>query len=164
MGNHNSGPRRRANVIQAMHGVTRRDRLNVAEPHAPNGPVRRPRELSARARHVWKTIAPLCIEMGTLTAADVPAFARLCELQATAEAASAQKSAPGFALFLYTTTVDSAGNEHQRVQVHPAIRLESETSAKLRPYYDFFGLTPTGRPRVQVTKKDAPSKWAGLLK
>ena len=104
--------------------------------------------------------------MGTLTVADVPAFARMCELQATAEAASAHKAEPGFSLFLFTTVVDGAGNMHPQVKVHPAIKLEGETAVKLRPYYDYFGMTPSGRARLRVPKKaeEPPSKWAGALR
>src|SRR4029450_10246016 len=98
MGNANSGPRPRPQALQLLRGVTRKDRLNPDEPR-PDGPVWKPRELSAGAAGVWDRIAPVCLQMGTLTAADVPAFVRLCELQATAEAASAQKDVPGFAIF-----------------------------------------------------------------
>ena len=61
-----------------------------------------------------------------------------------------------------TTMVDSAGNEHQQVKVHPALKLESDTATKLRPFYDYFGMTPTGRARIHVPKSEAPSKWADL--
>jgi P27 family predicted phage terminase small subunit len=167
MGNANSGPRATPTALKLLRGTTRKDRLNPHEPEAPKGPVEAPESLTPPARAVWEKIAPICIAMGTLTQADVTAFARFCELQATAQEASSHKSRPGFSLFLYTTMVDSAGNEHQQVKIHPAIRLEGETAVKLRPYYDYFGLTPSGRARLQV-KKDSQepeeSKWAGAIK
>ena len=131
----------------------------------PEGAVEMPQTLSGPAKVVWEAIAPVCQQMGTLTLADVQAFAKLCELEATAQAASAQKDVEGFSLFLLTTITDSAGNEHPKVQIHPAIKLEGETSVKLRPYYDYFGMTPSGRARIAVPKPDdAPkSKWAGAL-
>jgi P27 family predicted phage terminase small subunit len=153
---------RKPNALKVLQGVTRRDRLNPDEPR-PSGEVVKPGELSGGAGLVWDRLAPVCLQMGTLTCADVPAFARLCELQATAEAASGQKDRPGFSIFLHTTMVDSAGNEHQQVKVHPAIRIEGETAQKLRPYYDYFGMTPSGRARLSVKKADVPvSKWANL--
>ena len=98
----------------------------------------------------------------TLTPADVRPFARLCELEATAVEASRQKDAPGFGMF----TLSEDYNGAPKVGVHAAIKVERETSVALRPYYEYFGLTPSSRARIQVPKgADAPvSKWAGLLK
>jgi phage terminase small subunit len=116
----------------------------------------KPETLSIGAGVVWDWLAPMCLAMGTLTAADVPAFAKLCELEATAIAASQQKDRPGFTVFLHTTMVDSAGNEHQQVKIHPAIKLEGETAVKLRPYYEYFGLTPA---RTRKPTKDPVNPW-----
>lgn len=157
-----SGRRPKPTAIHKLNGNPSKKKLNENEP-MPAGEVVKPEELSGAASGVWDRLAPVCLQMGTLTVADVPAFVRLCELQATAEAASAQKDAPGFAIFLYTTMVDSAGNEHQQVKVHPAIKIEGETAVKLRPYYDYFGMTPSGRARIHVPKPEQPvSKWAGI--
>ncbi len=165
MGNQNSGPKRAPNALQALRGVTRRDRLNPFEPKALGGVVM-PDGLSEDMQAVWAWIAPVLLQMGTLTVADVPAFLELCALQVTSRKAQAEKARDGFSIFLQTSTVDSAGNEHQNVKIHPAIKLEGETANKLRPYYDYFGMTPSGRARLTVPKTDeAPaSKWAGVLK
>lgn len=166
MGNKNSGARPKPTALKILQGNPGKRALNLDEPIVPQGEVVKPAELSGSAGVVWDRIAPVCLQMGTLTPADVPAFARLCELEATAVAASAQKDTPGFSLFLYTTMVDSAGNEHQQIKVHPAIKIEAETSVKLRPFYDYFGMTPSGRARLHVPKKaeEPVSKWAGALK
>lgn len=126
------------------------------------GPVEKPRDLSTAAGAIWDRVAPICLAMGTLTTADVPAFVRYCELEVTAREASSQKDAPGFAMFTISQDFDGAA----KVGVHAAIKVERETAAALRPYYDFFGMTPTSRARIQVPKKaDEPvSKWAGVLK
>ncbi len=165
MGNANSGRRPQPTELKMLRGNPGQGKLNRDEPKVPEGAVRAPDTLSVAAQVVWAALSPVCLQMGTLTAADVPAFAKLCELEATAQGASAQKDQPGFSLFLLTTMVDSAGNEHVNVKVHPAIKLEGETAVKLRPYFDYFGMTPTGRARLVVPKRDeAPvSKWAGVL-
>jgi len=50
------------------------------------------------------------------------------------------------------------------VQEHPALKLERNTAAALRPYYEKFGLEPVGRARLVVHKDEAPkSKWEGVL-
>jgi P27 family predicted phage terminase small subunit len=162
MGNQNSGPKPQPTAIKLLRGVTRADRLNPLEPKPPTGPVTKPTELSGRAAEVWDELAPVCIEMGTLTPADVLPFVRLCELQATAQEASRQKDAPGFAMF----TVSEDYNGADKVGIHAAIRVERETAIALRPYYEYFGLTPGSRARLTVPKKaeEPVSKWAGALK
>jgi P27 family predicted phage terminase small subunit len=163
MGNRNSGRKPTPTALKLLQGVTRKDRLNPNEPQ-PTGDVVKPKGLSRSAAIVWDDIAPICLAMKTLTVADVPAFASLCELQATFNAAAEEKSRDGFSPFLHTTMVDSAGNEHQNVKEHPAIRLERNTAAALRPYYDYFGMTPSGRAKIHVPKAEQPaSKWAGAL-
>jgi hypothetical protein len=99
--------------------------------------------------------------MGTLTPADLRPFATLCELQATLVQASAQKDAVGFAPF----TLSEDYNGAPKVGTHAALRLERETATTVRPYYEYFGLTPASRARISVPKKSdaAPeSKWAGI--
>jgi hypothetical protein len=120
-------------------------------PTAPAGEVVKPGRLSGPAGVVWDALAPLVLAMGTLTAADVPAFATLCELQATLELASAQKTSSAV-----------------------ATKLERQTAAALRPWLEAFGLTPASRARLQLPAAPAPenpldrflsrtpSKWTEL--
>jgi hypothetical protein len=156
-----SGRRPNPNAVKKIRGNPSKTRIVDREP-IPQGDVVKPMELSGGAALVWDRLAPVCLQMGTLTSADVVTFGRLCELQATAEAASGQKDRPGFSIFLHTTMVDSAGNEHQQVKIHPAIKLEGETAVKLRPYYDYFGMTPPGRARIQVRPTAPVSKWLSV--
>ena len=166
MGNKNSGPRRRPNVVQLLRGVTRKDRLNPREPTPPPGEAEKPTGMSAGASGAWDRLAPLALAMQTLTKADVPAFTTLCELQATMEAASAAKLEPDFRVVSIMYAMDREGKAYVTGEkIHPAIKLEGETAQKIRPYYDYFGLTPTGRARLQVgqARDVAPSKWEGAL-
>lgn len=148
--------------MKIWRGVTRKDRLNPAEPVPPTGDVTKPAGLSTAAQTVWDRLAPICLAMRTLTPADVLPFVRLCELQATAEESSRQKDAPGFAMF----TLSEDYNGAAKVGVHAAIRVERETSVALRPFYEYFGLTPSSRSRIVIAKphEEPVSKWAGALK
>src|SRR5690242_17788325 len=96
MGNHNSGRRPQPTKLTILRGNPSRKRLNENEPCPPAGEVHKPAELSAAAGKVWEELAPMCLAMGTLTPADVRAFATLCELQATFTAAAALKGGPAF--------------------------------------------------------------------
>lgn len=160
MGNHNSGRRPKPTALKVLQGNPGKRHLNALEPKPPAGPVRRPARLSGLAIVVWGELAPIAEAMGTLTTADVKAFATLCELQATLDLASSQKDAEGFAPF----TVSEDFNGAPKIGVHAALKLERETAAALRPYYEKFGLEPVGRARIAVPKQDEPkSKWAGAL-
>src|SRR5262245_57695879 len=140
MGNWNSGRRPQSTALKKLRGNPGKRKFNEREPKPPEGAVEAPETLSGVAKTVWEGLAPIALAMGTLTTADVAAFATLCELEATRRLASAEKSREGFTPFLLTTITDSAGNEHPKVQEHPAIRLERSTAGALRPYYEKFGL------------------------
>ncbi len=165
MGYENSGRRPQPTALKALRGNPGKRRL-PDEVQPPKVAVEMPAGLTPDMQEVWAWIAPGLIHMGTLTVVDVPAFLELCALQVTSRKAQAEKARDGFSIFLQTTMVDSAGNEHQNVKIHPAIKLEGETANKLRPYYDYFGMTPSGRARLTVPKQDEAqaSKWAGVLK
>lgn len=146
-------------ALKVLRGNPGQGRLNEAEPQPPAGDVRRPASLSRDAAVVWDELAPGCIAMRTLTPVDTAAFAKLCELEATARAASAQKDAEGFAPFLLAEDYNGAPT----VKIHPALKLERETVQALRPYYEKFGMEPSGRARIKVPKVDSPeAKWAGM--
>lgn len=161
MGHENCGRRPQPTALTVLRGNPSRKKINENEPRPPSGQVTKPTGLSGGAVVVWDELAPVCLAMGTLTTADLRAFATLCELQATILQASAQKDAEGFAMF----TLSEDYNGAPKVGTHAAVRLERETAQALRPYYEYFGLTPASRARISVKTSDAPqSKWAGQLK
>jgi hypothetical protein len=107
----------------------------------PEGPVVKPAALSPGAAGVWDALSPLCLGMGTLSAADTMAFATLCELQASFTANAQRKGRRGF---------DG--------------RLERALAASLRPFYALFGLEPASRARMPTAPpREVASKWAGAL-
>ena len=164
MGNQNSGRRPKPTALKVLQGNPGKRPLNGLEPKPPAGVVVKP-TLSPMAAAVWDELAPLAQAMGTLTTADIRSFGTLCELQATFTLTTQEKHREGFTPFMVTTAVDSAVTEHMNVKEHPAIKLERDTAAALRPYYEKFGLEPVGRARIQIPKADEPvSKWAGVLK
>jgi P27 family predicted phage terminase small subunit len=160
MGNHNSGRRPKPTALHVLNGNPSRKNLNKNEVRPPAGDPTKPTGLSAGASVVWDELAPVCVAMGTLTTADVAAFASMCELQSTMREASASKD--GRQLFrLQSDPDDSARLE---IVVDAALRLERETAGALRPYYDMFGLNPIARAKISVPKESAPaSKWAGIV-
>lgn len=154
MGNRNSGRKPIPTALKVLRGNPGQRPLNAKEPETPAGEPAKPDGLSADASRVWDQIAPVLLYMRTLTPADAEPFARMCELTVTARASSLRKAEPGFEYF------------SESGQVHGAIRLERDTATALRPYYEYFGMTPSARARIQVApqKEEPVSKWAGVLK
>ena len=143
MGYENCGRRPKSTALKILQGNPGKRRLNPNEIRPPVGEVVKPATLSAGAATVWDEIAPICLYMGTLTAADVKAFARMCELEATWNAIIALKGKKSF-------------KPHRELQL----------ARDLRPYSAIFGLEPASRSRIHVRKPDAEpqAKWAGALK
>jgi hypothetical protein len=127
-------------ALRALRGnpSKRRFRATVA---TPAGPVGQPATLSPGAAEVWEALAPVCLNMGTLSLADALAFATLCELQASFTANAQRKGRRGF----------DAGQERA-------------LAAALRPFYALFALEPASRARMPTAPTRAVvSKWAGAL-
>ncbi len=164
MGNQNSGRRPKPTALKVLQGNPGKRKLNQHEPKPPQGEAKQPKGLSLGAIAVWAELAPLAMAMGTLTTADVRAFATLCELQATFQQITAAKDTKGQLFTLKAEEADSSVPE-MVVFVDNLIRVEREAAAALRPYYERFGLEPVGRARIVLPAKEtAPvSKWAGVL-
>lgn len=145
MGNANSGGRPQPTSLKMLRGNPGQRKLNINEPLPPAGELERPVTLSVGAVAMWEELAPMLVAMGTLTAVDVRPFAALCELQATFTACAQLK--------------DTAPSNF-------SAKLERETATALRPFYEYFGMTPSARARISVPKRaeEPQSKWAGALK
>ena len=163
MGNQNSGRRPQSTAMRILRGDKNKDRYNLAEPKPVKGEVVKPAGLSAGASAVWDEMAPICIEMRTLTPSDTKAFAAYCELQSTLTLASLSKDAK--VLFELHAVNGDDPEGPLKVVIDAVLKLERETSQAIRPFYDYFGLHPLARNKIQVPKaEDAPvSKWAGML-
>lgn len=107
--------------------------------------MERPDTLTVGGCRVWDEVAPLLLYMGTLTRADQQTFVAYCEVQAA-------------------FTAEAQLRDTKPQDFNP--RLLGDLANKLRPFYDYFGMTPSGRARLSVPKqKEEPvSKWAGELK
>jgi len=147
MGFENSGRRPKPTALKVLLGTARKDRLNPLEPKVPEGEVEKPDTLSVEACRVWDSVAPVLLYMGTLTPADQQTFVAYCELQAA---------------FTYQAQL----RDLRPGDFNP--RLLGDLANKLRPFFDYFGMTPSGRARLSVPRKkqdeEPQSKWAGSLK
>lgn len=162
MGNHNSGRRPKPTALHILNGNPSRKNLNINEVRPPAGDITKPVWLSGGASAIWDELGPVCLVMGTLTTADLQAFGTLCELQATMQQASASKDGRK----LFSLQHQDGDDSPLEIVIDAVLKLERETANALRPYYEYFGLTPSSRARLTVPKPAAEpeSKWAGALK
>lgn len=71
--------------LQLLKGTKRNTRPRVEEPIPPPGEIVRPDFIKFRAKEIWEEYEPIFKAMGTLTVADVRAFAKWCKLEADFE-------------------------------------------------------------------------------
>ena len=161
-GNRNSGRRPAPTALTVLRGNPSKKNLNENEPVPPVGTAEKPTWLPAGAGPVGDELAPVCAGLGPLTVADQRAFATLCELQSTLQQTSASKDGRQ----LFRLERDGASeSDPMEIVIDAVLRLERETANGLRPYYEYFGLTPASRARIAVPKRasEPESKWAGAL-
>jgi P27 family predicted phage terminase small subunit len=125
-----------------------------------------PPYLSALAAQQYMEIGGQLLNAGVLKSTDLPAFAALCRLQSLeieyteamqrweAETAEMAENA-GLDKWPYPgIRIDG-----RDVQVNPYIKLIMNITPELNRMRAEFGLTPSSRSRIPVTKQKAGSKW-----
>jgi len=161
-GNRNSGRRPKPTALKLLAGNPGKRPLNQDEPK-PAGPVKKPEGLSARASDAWDREAPKCQRMNTLTAADVEAFATLCELIATRELIAKEKSSAEFRLLVQEATVDHDGDTHLKVRENPLLRMERQTASAMRAYLEMFGLNASSRSKIRTPGEKPANRLKAFL-
>lgn len=99
-----------------------------------------PAHLSDRAAAEWRRLARVCVDLWTLTTADLRAFELLCNTLAMESEAREALAREGLTL--------AAGSGGRKA--HPAVKVaESARNQAARLLAD-FGMTPRGRKSVDV--------------
>jgi len=140
------GPSPKPDDLRAVEG-TRPRGVGVSVP-APGGPPPEcPAALSEGARQVWARLAPVCVEMGTLTSADGELFGILC--QALADDAWARET-----LAREGRVVQSRTSGY--LMPHPAIGIQRTAWATAMRLSQRFGLTPGDRAALRIPPAATP--------
>lgn len=118
---------------------------------APSAPA----TLSALAADEWRELAPVAVELGVLTRADLRAFGLLCQVLATESE---------LRVVLKTEGLLIAGVACSKA--HPATKLLESTRNQAIRMLDSFGLTPRGRQSVDMRPRldDEENAWDKFLK
>lgn len=140
-------PARRSNASKAARNTLRPARVRdiaagerlVAAPPPPAG-------IDPAAAAEWRRLAPLLVEVGTLTAADLRALQLLAETLASAAHLAATVKAEGY------TVPGAAGG----VKSHPCLVALSQARAQARALLADFGLSPRSRGGVDAAPDGSP--------
>jgi P27 family predicted phage terminase small subunit len=140
-------PARKSAGRKSASGTLRHHRDPKSE-QAPRleEPPHPPAHLSDGAKREWRALAPAAWTIGTLTVADLVAFALLAETLATAEAARQTVAAEGFSV--------STGDSGQKA--HPAVGAMAAARGQARQLLDAFGLMPRSRQGLDVPPLAVP--------
>lgn len=122
--------------------------IDAPSEHVPRGQLHH-----ADAKKFWRKIAPELINIGLLTAVDVPAFLMLCEHYAVAMAAAEVVAQQG------PMRKDENGVERK----HPMLQILRDNSKAFRMYCSEFGMTPSSRQRLDFESAEEGDALAELL-
>lgn len=137
---------RTAATIKAAQGTLRnhrQDTLTAADALTETPPP--PGHLSDAAQTEWTRLAPLVVELGTMSRADLRAFELLAATLATASDAEAIVKREGM-------TMPTGGGG---VRSHPAVKVMETARAQAVRLLEQFGLTPKARNYVGQAKQAA---------
>ena len=143
-------------MLKKLAGNPGKRPLNEKEPQPRVASARLPRGLTAGAQKYWRGMARDLIELGMLTAADVPAFILMAEHYAVARQAAHDLVKGGE---LELTVVDVNGN----LRKHPLLQVLRDNAAAYRMFAVEFGLTPSSRTRLKVAPEEKEKSLAELL-
>lgn len=132
-------PARRSTASKAARGTLRPGRIRqtpaaerlTAAPRPPAG-------LDPAAAAEWKLLAPLLVETGVLTRADLRTLRLLCETLASAASLDATIKAEGL-------TIESGSGARK---AHPGLNALAVARSQAARLLDGFGLSPRGRASV----------------
>lgn len=142
------GPKTTPTALKKRLGNPGRRPLNEHEPVAPKASLTPPALLRPDAHKYWIEMAPVVSEMGMLTAADVPAFCRYCNLLAR------YKTLDDFLMLGgakgTTYVVKDADGKPRAAAEFPQAWEYRQVLNQLLQYEREFGLTPSSRSRLRV--------------
>jgi P27 family predicted phage terminase small subunit len=143
--------------LKALHGTTRRDRLNLNEPSPERGAPPAPAHLTDKQREAWGRFAAQLDELGTITVADGTALEGLVYAYTQLVAAQAEIEARGITVEFRTA------RGGRSIRQNPAVQIAADAERRLQQWLAKFGLSPADRSRVTAAPKpDKKSGWDAL--
>lgn len=140
------GPPPKPLALKLADGNPGKRALNMDEPKPPPGRVDPPMNLTMGGCRYWEELSPIVLAMGTLTPADVQAFADMCNDRALCEELRKDIARNGA-----TFTLQTESGEVERAR--PQVGMLNMAAVRVRAADDRFGLNPSGRSRIRVERE-----------
>lgn len=167
-----AGRRPKPTAIKKLQGNPGKRPLNQREPKPAAAVISVPRgRLPDDGKRLWRSLAPLLVNLKVLTEADLPALEMLCLHYAVARAALVEMLNDG-----KVEVEDDQGNRYtvsegiavtamgnQGIKKHPAASVFRENSTAFRMYLTEFGLTPASRVRLKMDTGEEEKSLAEML-
>lgn len=141
-------------ALRILRGNPGRRPLPEGEPTPANASLEPPDWLDEAAKIEWRRLAPMLSTNGVLTDMDVDALCAYCETWVRWKTATAKIREFGMVI----------KSPNGMPMPSPYVAIANKAMATMRALLTEFGMTPSARSRVQVSKKpEKPtSKWAGI--
>jgi len=151
------GNRPKPTATRKLEGNPGKRPLNAREPKLPVCAPDCPAHLGPVARAEWDRMVGEYIAAGLLTRLDGTTLADYCELYAISVGLSAAINAPEFRPLVIETTVDGAGQEHEKARANPLIAAKLAVVREMRLHLVEFGGTPASRSKVAAAQPEKDS-------
>jgi P27 family predicted phage terminase small subunit len=142
-----AGRKREPTALKLLKGNPGRRRLNEHEPEPERVIPSPPAHLPASIVVYWGYFADQLDRMDVLTRPDAPALERLCRTYAEVVRLDL--------LIDELSANDLKGETYKAGEIHrghPLIAMRADADRRFQSWCREFGLTPSARPRLQVTK------------
>lgn len=150
MGGTGSGRPGRPNHLKVLEGAPE-SAINRDEPTPAAATIKAPSGMRAKARAVWRRLAPDLEDKGVLTAWDVDAFAVVCEAIALRTECIKKIHDPDDPDSGLTARGAAGG-----IIPNPLFKVVRDCNNDIARFGARFGLTPSDRARLVVGGSDAP--------
>jgi P27 family predicted phage terminase small subunit len=137
-----TGPSPKPTALRLLHG-DRKDRINTREPIARDVMPTAPEKLSDDVREIWDYTLRELAAMKVASSADRDSLVCYCEAVVAHRKASA---------ILAKSPVLLKGLHGGMVR-NPALQIQRDAATTIRGFAQEFGLTPSGRSRIQTEGK-----------
>lgn len=152
-------------ALKVMTGADQyhKERLNDAEPQPPAGELARPTWLLPKARKHWDRFMASIMSMNVGTPVDAEGLGSLCN--ALQEYLDASKEVQKHGLLMEEHRYDKEGNVvGSSWKANPAVTARADAWRRMNLMLQQFGLTPSSRAKVKVTKPEEVDEFEALLK
>ncbi|PWJ75276.1 P27 family predicted phage terminase small subunit [Pseudaminobacter salicylatoxidans] len=157
-----AGRKRTPDHLKIVAGTAQPCRMNPDAPASVTGTMEAPAWLSARASELFDQLAVIIADMGIASVSDAAMLAMAASRLEEIEICTAMIE-DGGRTFVSGVKYDDEGRiVSQQIKGHPAVAQRSEAMRHAQSLLAEFGLSPSARSKVSVSKPNEKNPFAAL--